>query len=208
MFEVDEECRRRRRRGPSCCAATHPRRCRLATKSAGSSHKDFGRSHSRRHSTHGRRRRRRRRHACAARAAALGPRSLARDEAGSALGGCRRGRRRRRPAHPSRIIWPDEAGRALCCSRNASLTSGTTWHAAGLVGQLRATKSETMISAEAVDVYNRLGGDWAGHGLQAMRQPDDGADFRSLRGDEAERRTRAPTASRPSCSRQASVTRR
>ena len=36
------------------------------------------------------------------------------------------------------------------------LTSGTTWHAAGLVGQLRATKVETMMSAEAIKVYSRL----------------------------------------------------
>ena len=30
------------------------------------------------------------------------------------------------------------------------LTSGTTWHAAGLVGQLRSTKIETTLSAEAI----------------------------------------------------------
>lgn len=36
------------------------------------------------------------------------------------------------------------------------LTSGTTWHAAGLVGQLRATKIETELSAEAVHVYRAL----------------------------------------------------
>ena len=36
------------------------------------------------------------------------------------------------------------------------LTSGTTWHAAGLVGQMRATKIETLISAEAVKTYARL----------------------------------------------------
>ena len=38
----------------------------------------------------------------------------------------------------------------------SKLTSGTTWHAAGLVGQLRATKIETLLSAEAVKVYSRL----------------------------------------------------
>jgi glycine/D-amino acid oxidase-like deaminating enzyme len=36
------------------------------------------------------------------------------------------------------------------------LTSGTTWHAAGLVGQLRASKIETMLCAEAPGVYSRL----------------------------------------------------
>ena len=32
------------------------------------------------------------------------------------------------------------------------LTSGTTWHAAGLVGQLRGTKIETMLSSKAVEL--------------------------------------------------------
>lgn len=36
------------------------------------------------------------------------------------------------------------------------LTSGTTWHAAGLVGQMRATKVETELSAAAADVYEAL----------------------------------------------------
>ncbi len=36
------------------------------------------------------------------------------------------------------------------------LTSGTTWHAAGLVGQLRASKIETLLSAEALQVYSNL----------------------------------------------------
>ena len=43
----------------------------------------------------------------------------------------------------------------LLLERN-KLTSGTTWHAAGLVGQLRATKIETLLSAEALDVYSNL----------------------------------------------------
>lgn len=37
-----------------------------------------------------------------------------------------------------------------------ALTSGTTWHAAGLVGQMRATKVETELSAAAADVYKEL----------------------------------------------------
>jgi 4-methylaminobutanoate oxidase (formaldehyde-forming) len=36
------------------------------------------------------------------------------------------------------------------------LTSGTTWHAAGLIGQLRHTKIETTLCAEAVKMYTRL----------------------------------------------------
>lgn len=36
------------------------------------------------------------------------------------------------------------------------LTSGTTWHAAGLVGQLRHNKFATLLSAEALDVYANL----------------------------------------------------
>ena len=36
------------------------------------------------------------------------------------------------------------------------LTSGTTWHAAGLVGQMRASKIETELSAQAVHVMAAL----------------------------------------------------
>ena len=38
----------------------------------------------------------------------------------------------------------------------ASLTSGSTWHAAGLVGQLRASASITKVLKYSVDLYRRL----------------------------------------------------
>ena len=53
--------------------------------------------------------------------------------------------------HLAKLGWDD----VLLIERD-QLTSGTTWHAAGLVGQMRATKIETLISAEAVGVYARL----------------------------------------------------
>ncbi|MGI9493484.1 MAG: NAD(P)/FAD-dependent oxidoreductase, partial [Geminicoccaceae bacterium] len=37
------------------------------------------------------------------------------------------------------------------------LTSGSTWHAAGLVGQLRSSASITQLLKYSVDLYRRLG---------------------------------------------------
>ena len=36
------------------------------------------------------------------------------------------------------------------------LTSGTTWHAAGLVGQMRPNRSMTGMSRYGIDLYSRL----------------------------------------------------
>ena len=36
------------------------------------------------------------------------------------------------------------------------LTSGSTWHAAGLVGQLRSSASITQVLKYSVDLYKRL----------------------------------------------------
>ena len=36
------------------------------------------------------------------------------------------------------------------------LSSGTTWHAAGLVGQLRATQNLTQLAKYSTDLYTRL----------------------------------------------------
>ena len=36
------------------------------------------------------------------------------------------------------------------------LTSGTTWHAAGLIGQLRATYNMTKLAIYSTDLYNEL----------------------------------------------------
>ena len=52
------------------------------------------------------------------------------------------------------------------------LTCGTTWHAAGLVGQLRATRNATRMSRYGIELYASLeAGDRARHRLEAMRQP-------------------------------------
>ena len=37
-----------------------------------------------------------------------------------------------------------------------SLTCGTTWHAAGLVGQLRATKNLTKMAKNSTELYRKL----------------------------------------------------
>ena len=37
-----------------------------------------------------------------------------------------------------------------------SLTCGTTWHAAGLVGQLRATKNLTKMAKYSTELYHKL----------------------------------------------------
>jgi len=36
------------------------------------------------------------------------------------------------------------------------LTSGTTWHAAGLVGQLQASRNRTRLAKYSADLYTRL----------------------------------------------------
>ena len=46
-------------------------------------------------------------------------------------------------------------GRGFCLERK-ELTSGTTWHAAGLVGQLRATKNMTMLAQYTSELYATL----------------------------------------------------
>jgi sarcosine dehydrogenase len=42
------------------------------------------------------------------------------------------------------------------CWNRAKLTSGSTWHAAGLVGQLRSSASITKVLKYSVDLYKRL----------------------------------------------------
>ena len=38
----------------------------------------------------------------------------------------------------------------------SSLTCGTTWHAAGLLGKLRSTAAETKLSSYSVELYSTL----------------------------------------------------
>ena len=51
------------------------------------------------------------------------------------------------------------------------LTCGTTWHAAGLVGQTRATRNATRMSRYGIELYASLeAGDRPRDRLEAMRQ--------------------------------------
>ena len=54
------------------------------------------------------------------------------------------------------IIWPRITRPTWCCWRRGKLTSGSTWHAAGLVGQLRSSASITRVLKYSVDLYKRL----------------------------------------------------
>jgi len=53
--------------------------------------------------------------------------------------------------HLTELGWTD----VLLLERH-TLTSGTTWHAAGLVGCLRATHNMTRLAAYSADLYDRL----------------------------------------------------
>jgi glycine cleavage system T protein len=53
--------------------------------------------------------------------------------------------------HLTRLGWSD----VLLLERKR-LTSGTTWHAAGLIGQLRATESLTRLAKYSAELYARL----------------------------------------------------
>jgi glycine/D-amino acid oxidase-like deaminating enzyme len=53
--------------------------------------------------------------------------------------------------HLTRIGWRD----VLLLERK-QLTSGTTWHAAGLIGQLRATEKLTRLARYSAELYDRL----------------------------------------------------
>ena len=49
-----------------------------------------------------------------------------------------------------------ELGHEVCLIESGKLTSGSTWHAAGLVGQLRTNANITQLLGYSVDLYNRL----------------------------------------------------
>ncbi|HEX3210714.1 MAG TPA: FAD-binding oxidoreductase, partial [Geminicoccaceae bacterium] len=53
--------------------------------------------------------------------------------------------------HLTRLGWRD----VLLLERK-QLTSGTTWHAAGLIGQLRATEKLTRLARYSAELYDRL----------------------------------------------------
>ncbi len=72
--------------------------------------------------------------------------------------GALRDHRRRRRRHLDRLP-PGEARlrTTSCCVDRAELTSGSTFHSAGLVGQLRGSVSLTKMMMHSVELYRRLG---------------------------------------------------
>ena len=53
--------------------------------------------------------------------------------------------------HLAKLGWKD-----IVLLERKQLTSGTTWHAAGLVGQLRASQNMTRLAKYSADLYTRL----------------------------------------------------
>ena len=53
--------------------------------------------------------------------------------------------------HVSKLGWQD-----IVLLERKQLTSGTTWHAAGLIGQLRATLNMTKLAMYSTELYNNL----------------------------------------------------
>src|SRR5690606_41413543 len=53
--------------------------------------------------------------------------------------------------HLAKLGWTD-----IVLLERKQLTCGTTWHAAGLVGQLRGSKNMTRLAKYSADVYVRL----------------------------------------------------
>ncbi len=66
------------------------------------------------------------------------------------------------------------------------LTSGSTWHAAGLVGQLRSSANITQLLGYSVALYDQAGErNGARHGLEAQRRFEARLQCRALDGSEA-----------------------
>lgn len=53
--------------------------------------------------------------------------------------------------HLSKLGWKD-----VVLLERKQLTSGTTWHAAGLIGQLRASSNMTKLAKYSADLYSKL----------------------------------------------------
>ena len=90
--------------------------------------------------------------------------------------------------HLAQLGWTD-----VLLLEQGQLSCGTTWHAAGLVGQLRASENGTRLVQYSTELYaTARGGDRPGHRLPALRRrhrrpdprPDDAAqaDGRHRRG--------------------------
>jgi len=61
----------------------------------------------------------------------------------------------------------DTPARSVCLLERSKLTSGTTWHAAGLVAELRASANLTRLAKYSGELYEAL--EQAGHGLGYKR---------------------------------------
>ena len=84
------------------------------------------------------------------------------------------------------------------------LTNGSTWHAAGLVGQLRSSSNLTQLMRKSVETYQATGGeDRVCHRLARRRQPAGRLQRRPLGGAEARsaRRARASASTSTWCRR-------
>ena len=66
-----------------------------------------------------------------------------------------RRRRHRRLSRPP-ITSPSSASRDVLLLEQGRLTCGTTWHAAGLVGQTRANRNATRMSRYGIELYASL----------------------------------------------------
>ena len=97
--------------------------------------------------------------------------------------------------HLTALGWTD-----VLLLEQGQLSCGTTWHAAGLVGQLRASESVTRLVQYSTSLYSRLEAETGlGTGFRrcggrhrgAHRGPDDGA----ARGPRPRPRRSASTAS-------------
>ena len=53
--------------------------------------------------------------------------------------------------HLAKLGWTD-----ILLLERKQLTSGTTWHAAGLIGQLRASANMTRLAKYSADLYANL----------------------------------------------------
>ena len=74
--------------------------------------------------------------------------------------------------HLTRLGWTD-----VVLLEQGQLSSGTTWHAAGLVGQLRATEGGTRLVQYSAQLYAELERETGpGHRVQALRRGDGGPD--------------------------------
>ena len=60
------------------------------------------------------------------------------------------------PAVRSPITWRKEGWTDIVLLERKQLTCGTTWHAAGLVGQLRQSENQTRLAKYSADLYSEL----------------------------------------------------